>query len=261
MNNERTKRRLSSGDKNLYARDDASMSAIATKMRGQVNGVKDALYNAQQALTLVQTAEDGMNGVSDMVRRIHTLAVTSANDTLSDDTRATMQLEVDQILKEINRKADTVEFNNIKLLNGDNRKLIFHVGPNQDHVVSTNLIADMRTSALGLDGLSITTTANAESALDLTETAMNKISDTQTQISASGSRLESIINLNSSLGLSQSKGLSNISDADMAEEMVRDVREGILSNMSLNAISDSNTENGRVSSLLATTMTQSNLFL
>jgi len=259
--NARTQRRLSSGEANVYASDNATAVGLSTRIRAQVLGIRDATLNAQQALSLMQTAEGGISDINDMLRRIHSLAAASANDTLTDADRGTFQIEVDQILAEVDREADTAAFNEIPLLNGNNRTLTFHVGPNQNETVSSPLITDVRTTTLGLNGLSVSTRADSETALDTVELAMNTIQGIRTDIAATSTRLETIIDLNSDLHLNQSAGLSRIADADMAGEMVENVKGQVLTSMAIGVISDANTENSRVGHLLAGTITESNSFI
>jgi flagellin len=110
--------RLSSGLRINGAKDDAAGLAISQRMSAQVGGLNQAARNANDAISLAQTAEGALSGISDNLQRLRTLAVQAANSTNSDSDRATIQTEVSALVSEIGRVADTTEFNGIKLLNG-----------------------------------------------------------------------------------------------------------------------------------------------
>jgi len=110
--------KLSSGLRINRAGDDAAGLAISEKMRGQIRGLDQAARNAQDGISLIQTAEGALNETHSILQRMRELAVQAANDTNTSDDRAALQAEVDQLIAEINRIASTTEFNTQKLLNG-----------------------------------------------------------------------------------------------------------------------------------------------
>jgi flagellin len=115
---QRSLERLSSGLRINRAADDAAGLAISEKMRGQIKGLGQAIRNAQDAISLIQTAEGGLNEVHSILQRMRELAAQAANGTLTDDDRAAIQSEVSQLITEINRIAQTTEFNTKNLLTG-----------------------------------------------------------------------------------------------------------------------------------------------
>ena len=171
--------RLSSGYRINRASDDAAGLAVSEKLRTQVNGLHVASRNIQDGISMIQVAEAGMAELSDMMQRIRELAVQSSNGVYSSSDRALLQQEVDHLLNEINRSMTSIEFNNVKLLNGNfasirptgvvtpgapprldlpgglssyTGSLAFHIGPNEPARFST-FISTVSVQALGLQSL------------------------------------------------------------------------------------------------------------
>jgi flagellin len=139
--------RLSSGMRINRAGDDAAGLAISEKMRGQIRGLKQAQRNAQDGISLIQTAEGALNETHAILQRMRELATQSATDTNTEADRAEIQKEIDQLAKEITRIGNTTEFNTQTLLNGSFTDKVFHIGANegQNVVLSVN---DMRAETL-----------------------------------------------------------------------------------------------------------------
>ena len=132
-------RRLSSGLRINSAKDDAAGLAIVSRMNAQVSGMKQAIRNANDAISLAQTAEGAISESVDILRRIRDLAVQSANDTNSSTDRQALQAEVSQLQQELNRIANETEFNGRKLLDGSFIAQVFHVGPNANQTIAVNM--------------------------------------------------------------------------------------------------------------------------
>jgi len=130
--------RLSSGYRINRAADDAAGLSISEQMRGQIGGLDQATENAQDATSLIQTAEGALNESHEILQRMRELSVQSANDTLTDTDRAEIQEEVDQLAQELTRISDTTEFNTQNLLDGDLDN-IFHIGANEDQNISLSI--------------------------------------------------------------------------------------------------------------------------
>lgn len=154
----RSMERLSSGLRINRAGDDAAGLAISEKMRGQIRGLKQAQRNAQDSISLIQTAEGALNETHSILQRIRELAVQAANDTNTQDDRAEIQKEVDQLLDEIDRIASTTEFNSKKLLNGNASGVGVVAG--QDKVVAAYLDGD--NAVTGQFKLNVTTAGQAQ---------------------------------------------------------------------------------------------------
>ena len=141
--------RLSSGLRINSAKDDAAGMAISSRMTAQINGLNQAVRNANDAISLAQTAEGSLNTVSDNLQRIRELAVQSANATNSASDRASMDAEAAQLVAEITRVAGTTQFNGVNLLDGSFSSQAFQVGANANQTITVTSIADSRATALG----------------------------------------------------------------------------------------------------------------
>jgi flagellin len=147
--------KLSSGLRINKAGDDAAGLAISEKMRGQVSGLNQAAKNAQDGISLIQTAEGALNETHSILQRMRELAVQSANDTNTNDDRAEIQKEMDQLSQEITRISGDTQFNEKNLLNGElegtDKALTFHIGANKGQSMELD-IANMGAKSLGVEG-------------------------------------------------------------------------------------------------------------
>ena len=173
--------RLSSGLRINSAADDAAGLAITDRMTAQVNGLTQAQRNANDGISLVQTAAGALSSITDNLQRIRTLAVQATNATNSDSDRAALDQEVQQRLAEINRTASQTQFNGLSVLNGTMGVANFQVGANAGQTISVNLTQSMTTSSIGAvatansttNPLSFTVAAGALTIQDGTGTAQN----------------------------------------------------------------------------------------
>ncbi|HPT83598.1 MAG TPA: flagellin [Limnochordia bacterium] len=149
-NGAKSMERLSSGMRINRAGDDAAGLAISEKMRGQIRGLKQAQRNAQDGISLIQTAEGALNETHAILQRMRELATQAANDTNTPEDRAEIQKEIDQLAQEITRISTDTEFNTQKLLNGD-LDVKFHIGANQDQNISLS-IGNMDADSLMVSG-------------------------------------------------------------------------------------------------------------
>jgi flagellin len=167
--------KLSSGLRINRAGDDAAGLAISEKMRGQIRGLEQASRNAQDAISLIQTAEGALNETHSILQRMRELAVQASNDTATDDDRKEIQKEINQLIDEIDRIATDTEFNTKTLLTGTYENsgsgLTMHIGANAGQNMEI-LISDMRSTALGSvatdGGTSVTSTASIRTNYDST---------------------------------------------------------------------------------------------
>jgi flagellin len=166
--------RLSSGLRINSAKDDAAGLAIATRFTSQINGLNQAARNANDGISLSQTAEGALGTVTDNLQRIRELAVQSANATNSLSDRQALNTEAQQLMSEINRVSTTTSFNGVKLLDGSFSSQDFQVGANAGEVITISAIANTQASALGstsvatLNGVQATGFATAIVAGNLT---------------------------------------------------------------------------------------------
>lgn len=219
--------KLSSGYRINRAADDAAGLAISEKMRAQVSGLNMAIKNAQDGISLIQTAEGALNEIQVMIRRIRDLAVQSANDTNTDEDRANLQAEVTQLLDEIDRIATTTQFNGMELLDGSFTDKVFHIGANADQTLTVE-IGDMQAVTLGIDGIDISTQAGAESAIPQLDTALDTVSSQRSDLGAVQNRLEHTINNLQVAAENLTAAESRIRDVDVALETTNFVKNQIL---------------------------------
>ncbi|CEP68882.1 Flagellin [Moorella glycerini] len=165
--------KLSSGLRINRAADDAAGLAISEKMRGQIRGLNQAVRNAQDSISLLQTAEGALNETHAILQRMRELAVQASNDTNTNSDRFEIQKEINQLAEELTRIGNTTEFNTKKLLNGEFSS-VFHIGANQGQTIALN-INDMRASALAV------TAASAVYTADKGETNYNQAKDANVQ--------------------------------------------------------------------------------
>ncbi|WP_430790861.1 flagellin [Virgibacillus flavescens] len=222
--------KLSSGLRINKAGDDAAGLAISEKMRGQVRGLEMASKNAQDGISLIQTAEGALNETHSILQRMRELAVQSANDTNTDADRAEMQKEVAQLSEEITRIADNTEFNTKKLLNGDltgSGAVTFHIGANSGQSISLD-INSMSASGLGLSGISISGQSGANAAITTIQTAIDDVSSERAKLGAYQNRLDHTINNLGTSAENLTAAESRIRDVDMAKEMMNFTKNNIL---------------------------------
>ena len=141
--------RLSSGLRINSAKDDAAGMAISSRMTAQIRGLNQATRNANDGISLAQTAEGSLAAISDSLQRIRELAVQSANATNSASDRASLDAESAQLIAEITRQATTAQFNGVNLLDGSFTSQAFQVGANANQTITVENISDSRATALG----------------------------------------------------------------------------------------------------------------
>ncbi len=244
--------KLSSGFRINRAADDASGLAISEKLRGQVRGLDAASANAQNGISLIQTAEGALNETTAILQRMRELTVQAGNDTNVAADRTAIKTELDELTKEITRIADTTEFNTQKLLSGGTVAtggLTFQIGANAGQVLNVK-IAKMDAAALTVNALSVDTSANASTALDNIDKALASVSSQRASLGAVQNRLEHTVkNLNvASENLAASE--SRIRDTDMAKEMMSFTRSQILTQAGTSMLAQANQAPQGVLSLL-----------
>ncbi len=226
--------KLSSGSRINRAGDDAAGLAISEKMRGQIRGLSQASRNAQDGISLIQTAEGALNESQAILQRMRELAVQSANDTNVGADRSAIQEEVNALAKEINRIASSTEFNTQALLDGTMNSAQIQIGANAGQNITVS-IGNMKASALSLGQvsansliISITTQGNANTAITTVNTALTTVSTERAKLGAVQNRLEHTIkNLDTGAENLQASE-SRIRDVDMAKEMMNFTKQNIL---------------------------------
>ncbi|EGT4274619.1 flagellin domain-containing protein [Cronobacter sakazakii] len=237
--------RLSSGLRINSAKDDAAGQAIANRMTSQVKGMTQAARNANDGISLVQTAEGNLNEINTNLQRIRELAVQAANDTNGTTDLASINTEITQRLDEINRIAGSANFNGKKLLDGTATDFNIQVGAGTDDsdtiTIKTDALIDANATSLasGLTG-SIDSNAKAKSFIDAADTAIAAVDTARSNLGAIQNRFESTINnLNNSIN-NLSAAQSRIQDADYATEVSNMSRAQILQQAGTSVLSQAN---------------------
>ena len=257
---DKTSRQLSSGDRIFRSSIDASGLAVSEKMRSQIRGLNQASRNVMNGVSMLQTAEGYMQSTTDILQRIRELAVQSANGIYSDEDRAMLQTEVEQLVSEVDRISQTAEFNGMTLLSGrfaeDGIKL--QAGANTDQNFTVKL-GNMSATALGLKGagqdgteqsISLSDPESANMALATVDEALRTVNKNRADIGASMNRMEIAqkgINIASeNIAASESR----IRNADMAKTITEHVKNQILQQSSVSLLSQANTNSQNVLALL-----------
>ena len=228
--------RLSSGLRVNSAKDDAAGLAIAERMNAQVRGMNVAIRNANDGISMSQTAEGALSKVGDSLQRMRELAVQARNATNSDSDKNSLNKEFAELQSEITRVLGGTAFNGKKILGADGTTMAFQIGANTsaDDTVSVsgeNMTQNADISAVTVSTATIGSTADAAaiaSVIDNIDTALDTVNDTRATFGATQSRFEAIIaNLQQSVE-NQSAARSRIMDADFATETANLSRAQIL---------------------------------
>ena len=237
--------KLSSGYRINRAADDAAGLCISEKMRGQIGGLAQAQRNAQDGISLVQTAEGALSEVHSMLQRVRELAVQYKNGTLSTNDQQSIQSEVNQLSAEISRIGTTTKFNGISVLDNTNA-VTFQVGANDNEVIAVNMISLGSTAVLP-SGWSTLSSATAISNIDA---AIDNVSAQRATLGAVQNRLEYSLD---NVGIYQENLVSaesRIRDVDMAAETVTLTKNQILSQAGTAMLAQANQAGQGVLSLL-----------
>ena len=226
--------KLSSGLRINKAGDDAAGLSISEKMKNQVSGLSQATRNAQDGISLIQTAEGALNETHSILNRMRDLTVQAANGTNSADDISAIKSEITQLSEEITRIAETTEFNTKTLLSGglSGSGVAFQIGANSTQSINVT-IKGMTAKELGVSGLDITNTSGQTDKTDIAlsgiDAAIKTVSEQRASLGAVQNRLEHTINNLTATKENLAEANSRIRDVDMAEEMMEFTKSNILS--------------------------------
>lgn len=246
--------KLSSGYKINRAADDAAGLSISEKMRSQIRGLNKASSNAQDGVSLVQTAEGALNETHSILQRMNELATQAANGTNTSVDRSAIRAELDQLTSEINRIQSTTQFNTMNLLDGTfsgaTKQMKLQVGALSGQSINFS-IANMCATKIGLKiALSVSTFTKAGSYMKAVQGAIEVVSKQRSAMGAIQNRLEhTIANLDTTSENTQSAE-SRIRDTDMASEMVTYSKNNILAQAGQSMLAQANQSTQGVLSLL-----------
>ena len=236
--------RLSSGKRITKAADDAAGLAVATNLKAQIRGLRQATQNANSGMSLVQASEGGLTVVSNILIRLRELSIQAASDTSGKKEKEFLNNEYQQLLGEINRISESTTFNNVRILDGESAGVLsFQVGTQSsksNRIDFDSSRADIRTGNLGISGSNIEEKDDAVDAIDGIDKAINMVSEQRSHLGAIQSRLGSTIGNLESQVLSQSEARSVIEDTNIAEEVSRLTSNNIIKNAGISALLHSN---------------------
>lgn len=247
--------KLSSGYRINRAGDDAAGLSISEKMRGQIRGLDQASTNAQDGISLIQTAEGALNETHSILQRMRELTVQAANDTNAAEDRDAIKKELSQLQTEITRIADETEFNTKKLLNGDlsttDKAVNLQVGANNSQKI-TFQISNMNATALSVKDVAngVSNYASASKNISVIDNAIKKVSDQRSTLGALQNRLEHTIANADNTAENLQAAESRIRDVDMAKEMVKYSKDSILQQAAQSMLAQANQSTQGVLSLL-----------
>lgn len=243
--------KLSSGYKINRAADDAAGLSISEKMRNQIRGLNKASDNAQDGISLVQTAEGALNEVHSMLQRMSELAVQASNDTNQTVDRTALQSEVVQLQTEIRRVADTTQFNKQNILNGDFTSKNIQVGANANELIGISITDVKTTVSDAIDaGTKVNTFTDAQTAITNIQNSITALSTQRSTLGAIQNRLEHTTANLDNISENTQAAESRIRDTDMAEEMVTYSKNNILQQAGQSMLAQANQANQGVLSLL-----------
>lgn len=236
--------RLSSGQRITKSADDAAGLSISSNLEGQIRGLRQAQRNANDGISLVQTAEGGLNEVGNILIRLRELGVQAASDTIGDTERGFVDKEYQSLKQEIDRIAKVTAYNGTVLLSGEGKgPLDFQVGTfsgELNRIQFDPSKMDVRSGTLGIDSASVGSKDDALNSLAQIDEAIKSVNSNRADLGATQNRLHSTSN---SLGIATenlSAAKSRIADTDIAYETSQMVKNGILQNAGVSVLAQAN---------------------
>lgn len=236
--------KLSSGSRITKAADDAAGLAISEKLKAEIRSAQQANRNANDAVSLVQVAEGGLNETSNILVRMRELAIQSSSDTVGDSERGMANLEYQELKQEMDRISQVTEFNGKKLLDGSGDRLEFQVGTGadefKDRIGLDPATLNSSISSMGVEGVDITSKSSAQGSLQALDAAVEKISGQRAVLGSLQNRLTSTSNNLQTYAENMSSANSRIRDVDYAEETAKQARNSILTSAGTSVLAQAN---------------------
>lgn len=241
---ENTLGKLSSGSRIVKASDDAAGLAISEKLKATIRSTVQADRNANDGISLIQTAEGGLNEISSILIRLRELAVQSSSDTIGNTERGFSNLEFQSLKEEIQRISASTEYNGTKLLNGQGDKLDFQIGANnnemEDRVSYDVEKINANLEGIGITELTIESKTQARDVLDSVDGALNNVSGMRAELGATQNRLTSTSQGLQVMRENLSAANSRIRDTDFAQESANNARLNILTSAGSTVLTQAN---------------------
>lgn len=244
--------KLASGSRITKASDDASGLAIGTRIQSDVTVLGQAATNASQATAILQTADGGLARISDILQRMKSLATQSYSGSVTDNERAYITSEYSELMKEIDGIATSTRYNGVSLLDGTGvyaSGVDFMVGTSTSDVIQVK-IADVDSTALGINTSAVGTSANASSAATALDTAIGKISSARASVGASMSRFDFRSQTIATSEENLSSAQSAVMDADVASEKSKLASADVKAQAAIAALTQANSMPQNLLSLL-----------
>jgi flagellin len=240
----RSLEKLSSGSRINRAGDDAAGLAISEKLKANIRSMKQATRNANDGISMVQTAEGAMNEIGNILIRMRELSIQGASDTIGDTERGFIDKEVQHLKEEIDRISNSTEFNGTKLLNGTSPPLDIQIGINNnailDRFIFDSPARNTTLEAMGITGVSTMSKEQAQENLAMLDHAIVKLSENRAGLGALQNRLGSAINNMNIYRENLEAANSRIRDTDMAEETSELTKENILTQANVAVLGQAN---------------------
>ncbi len=236
--------KMASGTRITKSADDAAGLAISEKLKSQIRSSAQANRNTNDGISMIQTAEGGLDEVSSILTRLRELSIQSASDTVGDTERSFSDMEYQNLKKEVERISQVTEFNGTKLLDGEGGVLDFQVGMNndefQDRISYDTTFQNASISNLGIDDIAVDSKEGAQSSLSNLDEAIEKVSGQRANLGALQNRMLSTSrNLETSIE-NLSAANSRIRDVDYAQVSAQNARNNILSSAGTSVLAQSN---------------------
>lgn len=236
--------KLSSGSRINKAGDDAAGLAISEKLKANIRGTQQATRNAGDGISMIQTAEGGLNEVSNVLIRLRELSVQAASDTVGDTERKFADLEFQHLTQEVERIASSTQFNGKQLLSGEGESLDFQVGimndAKNDRLSYKPQESSAKAADLGIAGLGVQTKVDAQENLEKIDAAINGVNGNRASLGALQNRLQSTISNLETRTENLAAANSRIRDADIASESAEMAKANILSAASTSVLAQAN---------------------
>ncbi len=243
-NKSNTLAKLSSGSRINKAGDDAAGLAISEKLKANIRGTQQASRNAGDGISMIQTAEGGLNESSNILIRLRELSVQAASDTIGDQERKFSDLEFQQLKNEMERIATSTQFNGKNLLSGEGDSMDFQIGimndEKNDRLSYRPADTSARVSDLGIDGLGVLSKESAQGNLEAIDKAINGVNANRASLGALQNRLQSTISNLEVRTENLSAANSRIRDTDIALESAEMTKGNILSAAATSVLSQAN---------------------
>lgn len=243
-NKSNTLAKLSSGSRINKAGDDAAGLAISEKLKANIRGTQQASRNAGDGISMIQTAEGGLNESSNILIRLRELSVQAASDTIGDQERKFSDLEFQQLKNEMERIATSTQFNGKNLLSGEGESMDFQIGimndEKNDRLSYKPAETSARVSDLGIDGLGVLTKESAQGNLEAIDKAINGVNANRASLGALQNRLQSTISNLEVRTENLSAANSRIRDTDIALESAEMTKGNILSAAATSVLAQAN---------------------